>query len=294
MVKSANLLDLTPCLHSIRCFEAVMLSAYGDESSDETKQRVFAIGGLFGTREQWVTIRKQWRVLTGGHIFHATDCDTDQGDLYPKNNHRKNKELYAALTRLIAGSGLIGQGVAVDLQAFKDLPLVPLDENPYYICFHAVLIALASHSQYCIPRDRIKFTFDRNQQIEYNAAALYDHMINDDDTEGFEYIKLMHDELGFATRKTIGIQAADLIAREAMKTLDNQIGPVSRPARISTKVLWESGRVKFRIFDRPWLEKMINKARRDQVLAEGYFDWLEKTRRQNTLANMLWYERSLS
>ena len=51
----------------------------------------------------------------------------------------------------------------------------------------------------------------------------------------------MHDEIGFATKKTIGIQAADLITREAMKVLDNRIGPVRRLSRTSAKVLWESG-----------------------------------------------------
>ena len=103
-----------------------------------------------------------------------------------------------------------------------------------------MIIYLARLSAICIPRDRIKFTFDRNHQVEYNAVALYDHLINCD-KEKFEYIKLMHDEIGFATKKTIGIQAADLITREAMKVLDNRIGPVRRLSRTSAKVLWESG-----------------------------------------------------
>jgi hypothetical protein len=239
----------------IRRFEASMRSAYGDESADETGERVFAIGGLFGLRNDWIKFRKQWGRLTDGKIFHATDCDTDHGKHYSRKTHDKNKKLYADLTQLIARSGLIGRGVALCVRDYNEL-LAPKvnDENPYYLCFQSVIIYLARQSGYLIPKDRIKFTFDRNHKIEYDAGALYDHLMNRD-REGFDYIALMHDEIGFATNKTIGIQVADLIAREAMKLLDNRIGPKVRPVRISTRALWESGRITFRTLNRAWCEK---------------------------------------
>jgi hypothetical protein len=56
-----------------------MLCAYGDESSDETKQRVFAVGAVVGAEEQWVELEAKWVDRTGGTPFHANDCDSNQG-----------------------------------------------------------------------------------------------------------------------------------------------------------------------------------------------------------------------
>ena len=269
-----------------------MRRAYGDESADETGKRVFAIGGLFGTRDQWIAFKTKWRERTGGKIFHATDCDTDHGKHYPKKDHNRNKQLYADLTQLVARSGLIGRGLALDLKAYNEL-LAPQvnNENPYHLCFQHVVIYLARQSAMCIPRDRIKFTFDRNHQVAYDAGALYRHFMNHN-RENFEYKKLMDEELSFATKRTIGIQAADLIAREAMKVLDNRIGPVSRSFRVSAKVLWEGGWIKFRTLNRSWCHRVIQEAKGHRYLKSDYFTWLEMKGLNNTLANRLRYERS--
>ncbi len=41
-----------------------MYTAYGDESADETKQRVFALSGLFGSESDWGAFRdKRWWFL---------------------------------------------------------------------------------------------------------------------------------------------------------------------------------------------------------------------------------------
>jgi hypothetical protein len=225
-----------------------MYTAYGDESADETRQRVFALAGLFGSALDWRAFTKQWKARTGGLIFHAAACDSDRGD-YKNNDHAANKKLYADLSRIIAESPLLGNAVSISLPDYKELLASCLDENPYYICFQHIVINLARRSSVCLPRDRIKFIFDRNVEIEHSASALYDRSVNGQWSTA-EYRQLMEDELGFATRKEIGIQAADLIAREAMKLLDNRSGPRSRPTRLSAQALQESGRIRFRIYDR--------------------------------------------
>jgi hypothetical protein len=50
-------------------YEAVVLSVLGDESSDETKQRVFVVGGLLGDTQQWERFAPKWNEATGGRIF---------------------------------------------------------------------------------------------------------------------------------------------------------------------------------------------------------------------------------
>ncbi len=94
----------------------VMLFAYGDESMDETKQRVCAVAGLIGTEEQWNGLEWKWTQRTNGVPFHGNDCDSDQGD-YESRPHWENKALYRDLTILLANSGLAGYGQAIDLMA---------------------------------------------------------------------------------------------------------------------------------------------------------------------------------
>jgi hypothetical protein len=273
-------------LKTPRWFEGVVYTAYGDESADETKQRVFAIAGLFGHKSDWERLEPQWIKLTDGKTFHATECDSDQG-AYKKVAHEINKKLYADLTKLIANSNLLGIGVALSLSDYREL-LAPLfDDNPYYMCFQSVVIGLAKRSALCIPRDRIEFTFDRNPEIAYNAAALYDRVIKLS-PPGFS--QLMSDKISFASRETIGIQAADLVAREAMKNLDNQIGPIKRHTRKSTRVLAASTRIKFRLYGRVWCEDLIKYSTKHRYSTEDYYKWIAKHGFNDILATRLKYE----
>src|ERR1051325_2091543 len=86
-----------------------VLSAFGDESSDEKHQRVFAVGALFGEQHQWDALEEKWlaRMPKGVH-FHAADCESDHGD-FARFAHQENKSLYKDLTQLLCASGEIGR-----------------------------------------------------------------------------------------------------------------------------------------------------------------------------------------
>ena len=51
----------------------MVLSVFGDESADETKQRVFAMSGVFGLESEWLRAESAWTALTKGEVFHAAD-----------------------------------------------------------------------------------------------------------------------------------------------------------------------------------------------------------------------------
>src|SRR5712691_11510659 len=76
-----------------RQWRAILLSVFADESHDETSARVFAVAGLFGNESQWDYLNEKWLGCTQGKIFHATECDTDQGD-FSETTHAENKKLY--------------------------------------------------------------------------------------------------------------------------------------------------------------------------------------------------------
>lgn len=272
-----------------RCFEGVMYTAYGDESADETRARVFTIAGLFGDETEWTKFYKNWNDRTGDKIFHATACDSDQ-EPYNKTEHKENKKLYADLSNILADSKLLGYAISISLPDYKELMAPVFDEHPYYLCFQGVVIFLARKAALCIPPDRIEFKFDRNPQIEYNAGALYDRIVNSRSHPMME--ALMSDTISFVSRREIGVQAADLVAREGMKLLDNRDGPVSRPTRLSMQALQANKLIKFRVYDRAYFERILRDSHEHQYPKQECFSWLEAHGLDYTFANRLKYELS--
>lgn len=217
---------------------AVLYSVFGDESHDETNERVFAVAGLFGSQEEWEGLEAAWLERTGGKVFHAANCEADYGD-FAGIDHRENLRLYADLTRILANSRLMGFGVAHDLVAYRHFFPEAIADMPYYKCFRDVVERFAETARLCIPPAKVRYTFDQRLESQYNAAALYNYMVNQPE---WEHRSHLFEEVGFATRKLVGIQAADLYAREVMKHLDNIVGPVKRPTRQSMQTLRRTNR----------------------------------------------------
>jgi len=194
-----------------------MLSAFGDESHDPTKSRIFAVGGLLGDAAQWKSFRHKWNERLGGSIFHAADCESGYGDFRGQPEDERHR-LHRDLTRIVAESRLIGYGHVIDLagcraaatQAFKDFP-----DMPYYDCFLKTVVKLSDFAAHCVPRDMVEFTFDQHKETQYNAGILYDWII--------AYKPENANKISFASREEPGIQGADLWVRELMKRCDTHL-----------------------------------------------------------------------
>lgn len=146
-----------------------MLLVYGDESMDETQQRVCVVAGLIGTEEQWNALEWQWTQRTNGVPFHGNDCDSDQGD-YASRPHWENKALYRDLTLLLANSGLAGYGQAVDLTA-KNAVFPEAEDIAYYTAFQRVLFAMKNFAYHA--GDTAELIFDMRLESEHNAGFLF-------------------------------------------------------------------------------------------------------------------------
>lgn len=214
-----------------------MLKVFGDESTDETQSRVFAVAGLIGREIDWQAAEREWMRRTGGKIFHATDCE-----------HERNFELYKDLTQILASSRLAGRGVALDLMALREFfPGIPA-EIGYYKCFAMVIIWLVEHAAAKLG-ELIEFTFDARRESGHNASKLYDLIAN---KTNWTHNIFMGEKIHFSTRENSRIQMADLVAREAMKALDNQIGPVPRAPRKSMLALCTEGHINLGVLDRKY------------------------------------------
>ena len=226
-----------PALHLGLLVWLRMLKVFGDESADETQTRVFAMAGLVGREPDWLSAEDEWLRRTKGEVFHAADCE-----------HHGNLDLYKDLTQILAHSRLAGRAVALDLTAVHEYFPGALSDIGYYKCFLMVIqwfvdnVAAKMH-------ESIEFTFDSRRHSEFNAQKFYESMVNKPD---WENRSLMGAAINFATRDNPRIQMADLVAREAMKDLDNQIGPTKRRRRKSITALFTDGHFNFGVIDRSY------------------------------------------
>lgn len=110
------------------------LKAYGDESHDETKSRVFAVAALIGPEDVWQAAENAWIIVNEGRAFHAAECESEFAHHPDRSLHKQNQARYATLSQILARSGLAGIGVGIDLGAYNEVfPGVP-GEFAYLKC----------------------------------------------------------------------------------------------------------------------------------------------------------------
>ena len=220
-----------------------MLLVYGDESLDGTQSRVCAVAGVIGSEEMWRELEPKWIERNCGTPFHAKDCESDHGDYAPKNGedpdkkHQENKALYSDLASLVAESGLGGFASAQDLIAQRKAFPSPYDPPLYYQGFLDVLEAIRNAA--ADRGEMAELTFGNRNESQFNAGELYSYLQHC----GLYWQERLASKLSFeSSRANPRIQVADLFAHEAMKDLDNEIGPTKRAPRRSWECLRSTGR----------------------------------------------------
>lgn len=261
-----------------------MILVYGDESMDETKERVCAVAGVFGTEEEWKSLESQWASRLGDIPFHAKDCDSDRGD-YAAFSHEENKRLYRDLTTLLANSGLKGVGFALDLIAAREF-----FPNSLHVAYHRAFWQLVDTLQDCAKDncEIVEFNFDTRVESDHNAALLYADLRSR--TPGWE--DTLAEKVSFISSETnVRIQVADLMARESMKYLDNITGPKKRPPRGAWKALEATGNFEVHTYEHDFFAAMRSEmeanSERLTKRAEEYQAWLKAKRRTDNTTNLL-------
>jgi hypothetical protein len=142
-----------------------------------------------------------------------------------------------------------------------------------------------------VPQDQVEFVFDHNVEREYNATILYEWIVN---RSKWNLKSFLSAKVSFACRKTVGIQVADLVAREGMKNLDNQIGPTKRHTRRSMKALLATQRLHFEYFRRADFERKKKEATEILIPVpriKNYREWLATNRLKDSVGNRISYLR---
>jgi hypothetical protein len=256
--------------------EVVVFTVFGDESSDDKGERIFSVAGVGGSQEEWDDLEVSWLKLTEGRVFHSSDCEAGRGDF--ANMGKKDRlKLYKDLVNLLISTKLLGYVVTTDVAGFHEFNPDTDSNAPYHHCFVRVIVHFAEIGFQLIPRDKVSFTFDINTQTNFSSGLLYDYMARTDEWPFGAQL----DKLSFANRKTVGIQVADMIAREFMKHCDNFIvGPqkYKRP-RESYKALARSFRYRgiyeAREYWQSFRSQFQELEKRTGLTRDSYAQWLK-------------------
>lgn len=286
--------------------EVMILKLFGDESADQRAQKVFAIAGVIGNEDEWISTKKQWSGRTEGKDFHAAKCENEYAKYPDSKEHKENLELYKDLTQILASSPLSGIGVAIDLAAHKDFFGESRDDFGYFKCLADLIITttqltdnfnkMIPESEY--PEDELftlEFTFDNRIKSNGTAGSLYDAFINQ--PEITEEVKgILPDKISFDCRSNPRIQIADLFARETMREMERTIAGKPLEARKSFQALDETKKFIFLFRDRDycrrWKDEQSFLEARSGMNIRDYVQWLIKSGRvQNGRVHDNWRNR---
>ncbi len=263
-----------------------MVPAYGDESMDEKRQRVCAVAIVYGPEERWKALDVLWSERTGKKRFHAKDCEASHRDYAaragedPKGVNQRNKALYRDLTILVAQSGLYGFASVIDVAAHSEVFGHSRGTDRHF--YGAFINTIRPARDYARSvGDIAEFTFDTRVESEHNAGLMYG------------YLRESHPEWRDHIGKKVSfvssegeprLQAADLFAREAMKEVDNAVGPTKRDSRKSWIALAETDRFGLVYTGREEAEIVRHEAKfMENYLGftmSDYVDWLHAHNRQ--------------
>lgn len=272
----------------------MVISIVGDESSDETHERVFSVSGVVGTDAEWAEAEALWIEATHGEEFHAAEWE-----------HAKRFDDYKAVTQALIASHVAGVVMSMDLAAYRSVIPNQLPDAGYYACYTKLITGLTrewhSWNERAIASPEsgeplvaeVRFTFDHRQESASNAGRIYAAF---KDIEKPERSELLGADVSFDSRKNPRIQMADLVAREAMKDLDRRVGPNSYSKRKSMIALEESGHFKFIEFRRDYFERLaayVADIDRNEDFLRRYGQWLTDTGRvQNGHVHDTWQNRA--
>jgi hypothetical protein len=271
----------------------VVISIFGDESSDESHERVFSVSGLVGTDDEWAEAEALWIKATRAEEFHAAEWE-----------HAKRFGDYKAATQALIASHVAGIAMSMDLAAYRSVIPDQLPDAGYYACFTKLITGMSREWHLWNERSvrnpeggeplvtEVRFTFDHRRQSASNAGRIYAAF---KDIEKPERSKLLGADVSFDSRKNPRIQMADLVAREAMKDLDRRVAPKSYSKRKSMIALEESGHFKFIEFHRDYFERLaayVAEIDRNEDFLRRYRQWLTDTgRTQNGHFHDTWPNR---
>ena len=217
-----------------------MLAGYWDESghADDPQCHHLGIGGLIAPASRWARFEIMWRATLNAFdlsYFHTVDFVNYTGafsdrDAWPETRRRA---LMARLLDAIAEARPSVHAALSSLTAWRGLAPKEqgLFQDPWFCCLQECVRLASAHC--VVDRERIDMVFSQQTEFVGKAAQLWG-LMKQSSWPGFGSIgAFAMDDM----RRVLPLQAADLVAYEAVKSIGDASGTVRHPARYPFRAL---------------------------------------------------------
>jgi len=219
----------------------MIMESYFDDSADPQRNKFYACGGFIGGPEQFDAFEITWGHLTSTlkEPFRSTDCETGHGQFenVPKAGRDK---LMDRLVGVLFSTKLRGFASIIPIKEYREVYPASGEHDAFLLALRQAIMNMAFIANQL--RNEIRLWFERGP-IDSSIDRVYQTIV---DWKEWEPSKRLRG-IKFDTKKCKPLQAADLIAREAFKHVDN-LGV--RPTRIPVRRLEEQGALYFVLWNR--------------------------------------------
>ena len=193
----------------------MMLESYFDDSSDDKRARYCVSGGLIGREQDWDKFVVMWspKARTLREPFRSTDCECGHGQ-FEDWTIEKRRALMSDIVSAVINSRVMGFASIVSADGYKKAFPNCKKDDAYMLTIPHTLMNMAFVAD--------ELGIDMNVWFE---SGKHDSKI----LKIFKDIKAMNwgparrlRAISFDGKELYPLQAADLIAREAFKHVDNE------------------------------------------------------------------------
>lgn len=219
-----------------------MLTVYVDESGHSSDSRIVAMGGIMGNHLHMERFADRWRNVLGRHratAFHMSELEGFLGQ-YAEWTVPQREALLADVFACWEDLFILPFGAAVIVEQYRRLPLIAQEAfiDPWFMCFQMCVSEAARaqiwHRDDPSPKEKLAFFHDR--QLEYQGRAVKAfRYLQDFGTHGHRLGSLTSASM----TDVIQLQAADLVAYEIRKLIENAIYHPEIPTRWPMRKLQE-------------------------------------------------------
>lgn len=206
-----------------------MIAAYFDDSGTSPNNDVAAVGGYLGTKYQWDQFVTHWpRLLNdyGVEQMHRTDLENLRGEFTVEKgwSPSRRNEFVRKAQRLIKRYTYVAVGSAVIKKDFQEVMPEPVRKffgGAYGWCVHECHIAASKWCDKAKHREPIDWVFEAGTEGS-GQIGFYFQKCSEIPWVS-EVLRVKTNGWAFRNKNTIPLQAADVVAYEIFKQVQNQI-----------------------------------------------------------------------
>jgi hypothetical protein len=239
-----------------------MLTIYCDDSGTSANNKVAVVAGYIGSVFQWRRFNSEWQTLLdseGVKVMHRVNLETFHGEFKEWNPDRRTafvKEAQVIIKRRTYGS-LGAAVIKADFESVMPEWVQKLYGGPYGWCAQDCIVGSRRwREEHPHGDDSIDWVFEAGTEGTGQVMAMLDSLF----TNPMERPQYRINSWTFAGKNVLPLQAADVVAYESFKHMENQIiGGGQRPIRASAKDLFRQNEIRYHHFwDAKRMEKWLD------------------------------------